>query len=159
MSRNLTGWIAEAISTAGGLGYCPVAPGTAGSVGALVVAWVLVHYFGWKPWYFAVLAAAVLLPSIWAAHRTERDSGKEDPSKVVIDEVIGQWITFAATGPYGWSGWIGAFVLFRIFDILKPPPVRQAESIPGGAGIIADDVMAGIYGALVLFTVGCFNFK
>ena len=62
-----------------------------------------------------------------------------------------------ARGPLNLTSWIAAFVLFRLFDIWKPPPIRQLEALPGGAGIVADDLMAGIYAALVLFAAGCFN--
>ena len=83
--------------------------------------------------------------------------GKEDPSIVVVDEVIGQWITLAGATTLNWKSGLAAFALFRLFDIWKPVPVRQMERFPGGYGIVADDVMAGIYGALVLFAAGCFN--
>ncbi len=80
--------------------------------------------------------------------------GKKDPGLVVVDEVIGQWITIAGAITLNWKSWLGAFLLFRLFDIWKPPPVRQLERLPGGAGIVADDVMAGIYGAIVIFIAG-----
>jgi phosphatidylglycerophosphatase A len=76
---------------------------------------------------------------------------------VVIDEVVGQWITLAGASTLNWKSWLTAFVLFRLFDIWKPPPVRQLERIPGGAGIVLDDAMAGIYAALVLYAAGWFN--
>ena len=159
MAGSAAGWAASCISTVCGLGRLPVAPGTAGSLGAIAVAYVLVSVFGWKPWHFAVLSAVIVVPSVWAASRTATDSGSKDPPKVVIDEVIGQWVTLAGVGHWVWQTWLAAFVLFRLFDIWKPPPVRQAEALPGGAGIIADDVVAGVYGALVLFAAGCFNFE
>jgi phosphatidylglycerophosphatase A len=76
---------------------------------------------------------------------------------VVIDEVVGQWLTLAGARPLNWKSFLAAFVLFRLFDIWKPAPVRQLESLQGGAGIVADDLMAGVYAALVLFLAGCFN--
>ena len=76
---------------------------------------------------------------------------------MVVDEVLGQWIALAAIHHWSWVGCVGAFVLFRLFDILKPPPVRQLESLPGGFGINADDAMAGCYAALVLLLAGWFN--
>ena len=76
---------------------------------------------------------------------------------MVVDEVLGQWITLAGARVYNWESYLLALALFRLFDISKPPPVRQLESLPGGLGINADDAMAGIYAALVLFAAGCFN--
>ena len=81
----------------------------------------------------------------------------KDPQIVVVDEVVGQWITFAGATALNWKSWCAAFVLFRVFDIWKPPPVRQLERMHGGAGIVLDDVMAGVYAALVLFAAGWFN--
>jgi phosphatidylglycerophosphatase A len=75
----------------------------------------------------------------------------------VIDEVIGTWIGLAGARVYNWKSYLAALALFRLFDIWKPPPVRQLESLPGGWGINLDDVMAGIYAALVLFLAGRFN--
>ena len=76
---------------------------------------------------------------------------------VVVDEVIGQWITLAGAATFNWKSWLVAFVLFRLLDVWKPPPVRQLESLPGGWGIVADDVMAGVYGALAIFVLDRFH--
>lgn len=149
---------ARLIATWFGCGYFPKSPGTAGSLGAIVVAAPLAIHAGWTPLTFAGLSAVALLPAIWAADRTARDMGSKDPQIVVVDEVVGQWI--ALTGAptlQNWKWWLAAFVLFRAFDILKPPPVRALEKIRGGAGIVLDDVMAGIYAALVLALAGWFN--
>ena len=94
---------------------------------------------------------------MWAAGVVARASGIEDPGFVVVDEVLGQWIALAGLARWGAIGVSAAFLLFRLFDIWKPPPVRQLEALPGGLGIILDDVMAGVYAALVLFLAGCFN--
>jgi phosphatidylglycerophosphatase A len=139
------------------LGYATKAPGTAGSLGALAVAWLLVHYAGFPPWAFGVLAAALLAPAIWSADVTARETGKKDPQIVVVDEVVGQWLTLAGVARFNATSWIAALVLFRAFDVWKPAPARQLERIPGGVGIVLDDVMAGIYAALVLFAAGWFN--
>jgi phosphatidylglycerophosphatase A len=138
-------------------GYAPKAPGTAGSLAALALAWLLVRYAGMGPLGIALLGAALTGPAIWAAGVTARETGLEDPQIVVVDEVVGQWITFAGVTYLSWKSWVAAFVLFRVFDILKPPPVRQLERLPGGAGIVLDDAMAGVYAALVLFAAGWFN--
>jgi phosphatidylglycerophosphatase A len=114
---------------------------------------------GVPPLGFAILALALLGPAIWAADVTSRETGLKDPQIVVVDEVVGQWIAIAGAsfGKMDWKMWLTAFVLFRVFDMWKPPPVRQLEKIPGGAGIVLDDVMAGVYAALVLAAVGWFN--
>jgi phosphatidylglycerophosphatase A len=122
----------------------------------LLIAILLAHW-GWRPLHFLVLAAAALPAGIWAADWTAKKSGKKDPSLVVVDEVIGQWVTLAGAATLNWKSWLAAFLLFRAFDIWKPVPVRQFEKLPGGYGIVADDVMAGVYGALVLWAAGYFN--
>ncbi len=110
---------------------------------------------------FAILALALTPAAIWAADVTARETGLKDPQIVVIDEVVGQWMTFAGlsswASPLSWRGWLAAFALFRAFDIWKPPPVRQLERLHGGTGIVVDDLMAGVYAALVLYAAGCFN--
>ncbi len=149
--------VALPIATFFGLGRSPVAPGTAGSLGALGAAAILVHHHGWGRVEFALLVAALLLPSVWASQVAAECSGKKDPSHVVVDEALGQWMTLAGATTYTWKSFLAAFLLFRLLDIWKPPPVRQAERLPGGWGIMADDVVAGLVGALVLFLGGWFN--
>jgi phosphatidylglycerophosphatase A len=153
--------VANAISTWFGCGLSPVAPGTVGSVAAIGIAILIERYGNWHPLYFAALAAALSVPAIWAAGETARQANLKDPQLVVVDEVAGQWLALAGARALNskshWIAWLAAFVLFRLFDIWKPWPVRQLESLPGGAGIVADDLMAGIYAALVLFLAGCFN--
>jgi phosphatidylglycerophosphatase A len=145
------------IATWFGCGYSPFAPGTMGSLAALGIAATLISRAGWQPWHFTVLAVLILAPSIWAADVTARVCGKKDPGMVVVDEVIGQWLTLTGMASVNWKAYLGAFLLFRLFDVWKPVPIRQLEALPGGLGIVADDVMAGVYAALVLFLAGCFN--
>jgi len=83
-----------------------------------------------------------------------RESGRKDPQIVVIDEVVGQWITLAGAPRINWRSLLIAFALFRLFDIFKPPPVRNLERLPGGTGIVLDDAAAGVYAALALFAAG-----
>jgi phosphatidylglycerophosphatase A len=149
--------LAKLISTWFGCGYSPQAPGTVGSLAALAIGIVLHRYAGFAQWQFAALAAVVLIPAVWAAGVTARSSGRKDPQFVVIDEVIGLWIALAGARWYNWKSYLWALALFRLFDIWKPPPVRQLEAVPGGWGINLDDVMAGLYAALVLFAAGRFN--
>jgi phosphatidylglycerophosphatase A len=149
--------LAAAVATWFGCGYFPLGPGTVGSLAAIGIAYGLVAAAGWRPFYFALLALAAAPLGIWSAGVTARQIKSKDPGIVVVDEVLGQWITLAGALSLNWKSWLAAFFLFRLFDIWKPPPVRQLEALPSGLGIVADDVMAGVYGALVLFVMGCFN--
>ena len=108
--------------------------------------------------------AAVCTPvGIWSAGRAAILKRTKDPQLVVIDEVLGQWIALAAIPHWSWQWALAAFALFRLFDITKPWPVRQLEDLPGGTGIVADDLGAGLYGAAVLLVVllvgGWFNLR
>ena len=141
--------VALTIATWFGAGYAPVAPGTAGSLAAILIVFLLRHHA--EPWHFAVAAALLALPAIWAAGETALIVGRKDPGIVVVDEVIGQWIAIAGAAAIDWKTCLAAFALFRLFDIWKPAPVRQLEALPGGLGINADDAMAGIYAALVIW--------
>jgi phosphatidylglycerophosphatase A len=145
------------IATWFGCGYAPAAPGTAGSLAALAIAVLLHEYAGFSGWHFLVLAAVLFVPATWAATITAQVTHLKDPQIVVVDEVLGQWISLAGARTLNWKSYLAAFALFRLFDIWKPPPVRQLEALPGGLGINLDDVMAGAYAALVLFLAGCFN--
>jgi phosphatidylglycerophosphatase A len=148
---------ANLISTWFGCGYAPAAPGTAGSLAALAIAWPLVRYAGWQPLWFTALVLLATAPSVWAAGVTAGALKQKDPQIVVVDEVLGQWLVLAGAKPLNTKSWIGALVLFRLFDIWKPVPVHNLEKLPGGVGIVADDLMAGFYAALVLWLAGCFN--
>jgi phosphatidylglycerophosphatase A len=148
---------AMAIATWFGCGYFPVGPGTAGSLAAVGIAILFRQCFGLQSYWFGILAILMLAPGIWASTIAANVSGRKDPGLVVVDEVIGQWITLSGATVLNWKSWAAAFVLFRVLDIWKPAPARRLESLPGGTGIVMDDVMAGIYGALVLFAAGCFN--
>jgi phosphatidylglycerophosphatase A len=150
--------LARSLATWFGCGLSPVAPGTVGSLGALAVAWLLIFRAGWQMWYLIPLAILTVPIAIWSATITAEASGRKDPGLVVIDEVVGQWITLGGCLHLNWKGWLLAFGLFRLFDIWKPWPVRQLEALPAGTGIVADDCMAGVYGALVLAAAGWFNF-
>jgi phosphatidylglycerophosphatase A len=160
------------IATACGLGYLPKAPGTWGSLGGVLLAilmtwiasmrglraieidmpgnfWTIGLVPGYGIYLVTVLVAAV---GLWAAGRAARYTGQKDPQFIVIDEVSGQLITyFMPFAVLNWKSWLLGFILFRVFDIWKPFPARQAESLPGGWGIMADDWIAGIYAALGLW--------
>ena len=136
-----------------GCGLAPIAPGTFGSAGALVAVplWLAM---GWAPWTLAVLALALTPVSIWSATVTAKSAGRKDPGLVVVDEVLGQWITLAGAATLDLKTVVAGFFLFRLLDIVKPWPARQFESLPDGTGIVADDLMAGVYGAALLWAGG-----
>jgi phosphatidylglycerophosphatase A len=138
--------LAVILATTGGAGYFPIAPGTVGSAAGVALYWATRT---WSPAWQGVLLAGVVLIGTWAATVAARHFQREDPGHVVIDEVAGQLVTFFLLD----VGWLGAglgFLVFRILDIVKPWPARQMESWPGGVGIMADDLMAGIYGWLFM---------
>jgi phosphatidylglycerophosphatase A len=145
------------IATWFGCGYAPVGPGTAGSLAALAIAIGLNRLDGSGNGTFLLLAGALLVPGVWAASVVAQRVGQKDPHIVVVDEVLGQWLTLAGASTLNWKSWLAAFVLFRLFDIWKPPPARQLEALPGGIGIVADDLMAGLYGALAIFLLDRFQ--
>jgi len=149
--------VASTLASWFGCGCFPAARGTWASAAAVLIAMLLARFAGWQPWHFGALAAALLGPGLWAAHREAQRLQRKDPPFVVIDEVLGQWLALAGATALNWKSCLAAFLLFRILDIWKPAPVRQLESLPGGIGIVADDLAAGAYGALVLFAAGWFN--
>jgi phosphatidylglycerophosphatase A len=155
--------VSLAIATVCGIGYIPLAPGTWGSLVGVILYYLLstrvgmdvhgsfraIHPRLLSAWLFTV---AIALMGVWAADRTARFLRTEDPQCVVVDEVSGQLLTYvAALAPANWKYLLLGLILFRAFDIWKPFPARQAESLPGGLGIMADDWMAGIYAALGLW--------
>lgn len=140
-----------------GCGLAPKAPGTFGSLGALIVAWPLIFHHGWQPLWFGGLAIAILYPAIQSATSVSVAMGRKDPQIVVVDEVVGQWLTLAGATRLNHLSLLYAFIFFRLFDIWKPPPVRRLEQLPAGTGIVLDDAMAGIYGAVILYVLGKFN--
>jgi phosphatidylglycerophosphatase A len=164
--------ISIAIATAFGLGYLPKAPGTWGSLGGVVISlglhwwltkkilqgiqWQVQGNFWTLPTFPEsveyVIVVVVALLGVYVADRAANYAGKKDPQFVVIDEVSGQMLTyFLPFTVLNWKSWLLGFILFRVFDIWKPFPARQAESLPGGLGIMADDWIAGIYAALGLW--------
>jgi phosphatidylglycerophosphatase A len=146
--------LALLLATWFGCGYFPWGPGTVGSLAAVVIAALLHFYAGVNRGGLLLIAAALLLPGIWASTRTALFVNRKDPGLVVIDEVLGQWVTLAGAAVLSWKALVGGFLLFRLFDIWKPWPVRNFEKLPGGTGIVADDLAAGVYGALILYIGG-----
>lgn len=135
------------IATFGYVGYFPIAPGTAGSAAALLL-YALVRWLG-TPAAELTIMVAVLIVGVWAAHAAERALNLKDPGVVVIDEVLGMLMTLAFM-PLSLWGILAAFLLFRVFDVIKPFPAGRLEHLPGGLGIMADDAMAGVYGQILM---------
>jgi len=138
--------LATAVATGLGSGYSPVAPGTAGSLVGLALFWAVHHL----PLVAQAAATVVMFAvGVVAAGHVARRLRIEDPGVVVADEVAGMWVSLLGLPLTGVTA-AAAFVLFRIFDVFKPYPARDLERLPGGWGIMCDDVMAGIYANLLL---------
>jgi len=142
----LSGKMALILASWFGSGLMPVASGTFGTLTA--VPFVMLLYFV-GGWYGGLGLIIITVVAIWTAQRTQELLGRSDPSEVVIDEVAGFSVTMFLL-PLSWVTVGLGFILFRFFDIVKPWPVRQAESLKGGLGIVADDLLAGIYAHLIL---------
>ena len=139
---------AALLATWFGSGLLPWAPGSWGSLAALPFAWVIMTYTGASG--LLVAALVVFAVGCWAAGRVAQASGVKDPGFTVIDEVAGQWLTLVVA-PLDPLFYLAGFLLFRLFDIWKPFPIRHIErNVPGGLGIMADDVAAALYAALAL---------
>jgi phosphatidylglycerophosphatase A len=144
-------YLALSIATCG-VGYLPLMPGTFGSLlsvgmfllltrvaaGTVLVAVVL------------VLILAFTVAGIWAGTRTEQLSGRKDPGKVVVDEVAGQFVALFPVTRWSTAAVIVSFILFRFFDIVKPYPANRLQEMNGGAGVMFDDLVAGVYGAAIV---------
>lgn len=144
-SSTIAKWIATWFLS----GHVPKAPGTFGSIAALPFAWVLVQLGGL--WLLALSAALVFVAGLWAAKRYMEDLGEHDPGAVVVDEVVGQWLTLLLA-PLTPLAYILGLLAFRIFDILKPWPIGWLDQhVPGAFGVMIDDVVAALYAGALLF--------
>jgi phosphatidylglycerophosphatase A len=138
------------LATLGPIGHLRPAPGTIGSLVALISGYVIAGFgSGW----LLLAAALVSVLGIIAADHYGQATGRKDPGEVIIDEVAGQWLALCAA-PHDMVWFVAGFILFRFFDILKPGPVRWAEKWPGGLGVMADDIIAGLLSALCLWLAG-----
>ncbi len=127
-------------------GYAPIAPATVGSALVAVIYFFFCSFLGVVEWL--IVLTTIFFMGVYVAHGMEREWGK-DPGQVVIDEAVGYLLTVAFL-PHSLGMAIVGFFLFRVLDIVKPPPARRLERLPGGWGIVVDDVVAGIYGNLLL---------
>lgn len=145
----------QLIATGLGVGYFPYGPGTMGALLAILI-WMLLattaSYF-WLTAITTILIVVFTLIGAWSSTVVEKYWG-EDPSRVVIDEIVGQWIVLLAIPSiFSWWHVLAAFILFRFFDITKPLGIRKMENLKGGWGIMADDILSGCYGAIVLIVI------
>jgi phosphatidylglycerophosphatase A len=143
--RSALDQIAFVIATGFGTGLAPIAPGTVASAATLAALWVVSA----SALAIAVFAVVATIVGTWAADRAERLLGEKDPGAIVIDEVAGMALSLMLF-PMTPAVLASAFVLFRVFDIVKPAPARQSQALPGGLGIMVDDLIAGAYVILVL---------
>jgi phosphatidylglycerophosphatase A len=129
------------------VGHFPIASGTAGSLAALVAWWVAQRIAG--AWGTSVLLLFFAIAGVWAAGRVAAVSGVSDPSEVVVDEAAGMFLSLAFL-PTGWGFVLAAFFIFRVLDVIKPWPANVSERLPGGWGVMADDLIAALYTNLLL---------
>ncbi len=142
---------ATLVATFFGAGRLKPGPGTWGSLAAALLWWLIASHIapGARLTVLLLLIGLSVAIGIPAATLEARGCGKKDPSHVVIDEVAGQLVTLIAV-PIGWKALLAGFILFRAFDILKPPPIRRLERLPEGTGIVVDDLGAGVYALIVM---------
>ena len=153
--------MSAAIATIFGIGYLRPAPGTWGSLFAIILAILIVEIFGVIGFIFALLSISIF--GWWATSVYLKQIKTKDPSEVVIDELVGQWIAvlpiailafYFKLEPFDlWPGWISSFLFFRIFDILKPSLIGWADKKKGALGVMLDDIFAGIAAAICTITL------
>lgn len=143
MLNKLANWFSTVLK----IGYLPIAPGTWGSLAALLIWFVIIGHISSTT--LIVLIVIIFIFGVSASSITERSLAKKDPSVIVIDEWVGQWIALLFL-PKSLLWGFFAFALFRLFDIWKPYPIKTLDNLPSGWGIMLDDVLAGVYALLVL---------
>ena len=153
--------LAKAIGTVCGVGYLRPASGTWGSLAALPLSWGIDYLGG--PFALTLAVPVLYLAGLWATRVMTSGSDNHDPSEIVVDEVAGQWIAFLPVA-YGamlmqvpltalWPGWVAAFLLFRLFDITKPGLVGTFDRRGDATGVMADDIVAGVFAALAVIAL------
>ena len=147
--------IIKVLATAFGAGYSPVAPGTCGTAVTVPLVWALSAL---QMWQWALVCVAITALGIAVAHRADRVWGTHDSQRIVIDEVAGYCITMIPVDRGHWAPLAVGFLVFRFFDIVKPPLVRWLDqNLPGGWGVVLDDALAGVMGAVVMALLGYFG--
>ena len=147
MFQSLNG-LAKAIATALGAGYSPIAPGTCGTAVTVPLVFALAPL---PVWQYALITAVLTAIAIVAAERADRAWGTHDSGRIVIDEVVGYMATMTLVDRSHWAPLAVGFVVFRALDIIKPPPIRWLdENLPGGYGVVLDDVAAGVLGMVIM---------
>ncbi len=139
-------WLIKTFASFFYLGYSPIAPGTAGTVGAVIVFYYLTKF---SPFIYVSFLIGFIILSLWVSTKASLLYRTADPRQIVVDEVCGYLVTMLLIPPSLMNIILG-FALFRFFDIVKPPPARSSERLPGGFGIVADDIVAGIYANIIL---------
>ncbi|MBA3453174.1 MAG: phosphatidylglycerophosphatase A [Deltaproteobacteria bacterium] len=147
--------LSKALATVFGAGYSPIAPGTCGTIVTIPLAWALAPLVLWQ--YLLVVGGVTAL-GIWAAHRADIAWGSHDSGRIVIDEVAGYLVTMTFVSRTSAAALGIGFILFRALDIIKPWPVRWLDqNLPGGWGVVLDDVAAGIMGAVIMVALQHFG--
>jgi phosphatidylglycerophosphatase A len=147
--------LSKAIATALGAGYAPIAPGTCGTAVTIPLALGLAAL---PIWQYALVVVAVIAVGIWAADRADRAWGTHDTGRIVIDEVAGYLVTMTLVDRSQGVALAAGFVVFRVLDIVKPPPVRWLDrNVPGGFGVVLDDVAAGVLGMVIMLVLDRFG--
>jgi phosphatidylglycerophosphatase A len=144
------GALARFIGTGAYAGYAPIAPGTAGTVVGVLLAPAFARLCAIDVSAYAVALVAAVAVAMWAAGQVARQTGTHDPQIVVVDEVVGYLLSLAFLPAPGPAAYLVAFLAFRVFDVIKPPPGRRLELLPGGLGVVADDLWAGVLSNLVV---------
>jgi phosphatidylglycerophosphatase A len=147
--------LSKVIATALGAGYSPIAPGTCGTAVTVPLAFALATL---PLWQYAIVVVAITAVGIWAADRADRAWGTHDSGRIVIDEVAGYLVTMALVDRGHWAPLVVGFVVFRALDIIKPPPVRWLDrNLPGGFGVVIDDIAAGVLGMVIMVALDRFG--
>jgi len=150
-TKSVSQLLLRCIATGFGVGYLPLAPGTWGSLAAVLLLVLIYQFSGTYQLAVHVILTIVLFPLAWfTSGFVSREDQDKDPKFVVIDEIFGQFLCLLWV-PFLSFSWIFGFALFRFFDIVKPFPAKQCERLPGGLGIVMDDLVAGIYAGLILW--------
>ncbi|MBD3274256.1 MAG: phosphatidylglycerophosphatase A [Candidatus Marinimicrobia bacterium] len=152
-SKSLTDRWHLFLATFAGTGYIPLAPGSWGSLFGAILFWFLAPY---PTWMLILITGIVFFLGVWSSTYIENTTNTTDPGMIVIDEVAGMWFVLLFV-PQSFVHYLYAFILFRIFDVLKPPPASQLQSVHKGWGVMLDDIAAGVY-AVLLMLIGMWIF-